>query len=80
MSPETAQSWVECGSGDQSLSTDCPDLGLIPDQYMWDLWWKKRHWERFLSQYFSFPLSISFHQCSILIFIHLSPTVYNLSN
>jgi hypothetical protein len=55
MFPETAQSWVEDASGNQSLSTDCPDLGLIPDQYMWDLWWEKRHWERFPSQYIGFP-------------------------
>jgi hypothetical protein len=33
----------------------------------------------FFSQYFSFPLSVSFHHCSILI-IHLPPIVYNLSN
>ena len=34
----------------------------------------------FLSQYFSFPLSVSFHHCSILIhsFIHLPPTLYNV--
>jgi hypothetical protein len=37
---------------------------------MWDLWWTKWHWDRFCSQYFAFPLSVSFHQCSILIFIH----------
>jgi len=30
----------------------------------------------FLSQYFSFPLSVSFHHCSI--FIHLLPTLYNV--
>jgi hypothetical protein len=32
---------------------------------MWDLWWKKWHWDRFFFQYFGFPLSISFHHCSI---------------
>jgi hypothetical protein len=32
---------------------------------MWDLWWTKWHLDRFLSEYFGFPLSISFHQCSI---------------
>jgi hypothetical protein len=26
--------------------------------YMWDLWWTKWHWDRFLSEYFGFPLSI----------------------
>jgi hypothetical protein len=30
---------------------------------MWDLWL----WDRFLSEFFSFPLLISFHWCSILI-------------
>jgi hypothetical protein len=34
-------------------------------QSMWDLWWTKWHWDRFFSEYFSFPLSISFQQCSI---------------
>jgi hypothetical protein len=27
---------------------------------MWDLWWTKWHWNRFFSEYFGFPLSISF--------------------
>jgi hypothetical protein len=34
---------------------------------MWDLWWTKWHWDRFFSEYFGFPLSISFHRCSIKI-------------
>jgi hypothetical protein len=32
---------------------------------MWDLCWIKWHWDRFLPEYFVFPLSVSFHQCSI---------------
>jgi hypothetical protein len=32
---------------------------------MWDLWWTKWHWDRFSPKYFGFPLSISFHRCSI---------------
>jgi len=28
-------------------------------------------WDGFLSQYFCFLLSVSFHQCSILIFIYM---------
>jgi hypothetical protein len=32
---------------------------------MWDLWWKKWHWDRFFPKYFGFPLSISFLRCSI---------------
>jgi hypothetical protein len=27
----------------------------------------KWHWDRFISEFFGFPLSISFHHCSILI-------------
>jgi hypothetical protein len=32
---------------------------------MWDLLWTKRHWDRHFPEYFGFPLSISFHRCSI---------------
>jgi hypothetical protein len=32
---------------------------------MWDLWWTKWHWDRFLSENFGFPLPNSFHRCSI---------------
>jgi hypothetical protein len=42
------------------------DTGSIPGQSMWDLWWTKRHWDRFFPEYFGFPLSISFHRCSII--------------
>jgi hypothetical protein len=35
-------------------------------QFMWDLWSKKWHWDRFFPEYFSFPPSTSFHQCSII--------------
>jgi hypothetical protein len=34
-------------------------------QSMWDLWWTKWHWDRLFSEYFGFPLSVSFHRCSI---------------
>jgi hypothetical protein len=43
-----------------------------------DLWWTKRHWYMFSSEYFDSALSASFHLCSVLI--HLSPTLYILSN
>jgi hypothetical protein len=33
---------------------------------MWDLWGAKWHWDRFFPEYFGFPLSISFHRCSII--------------
>jgi hypothetical protein len=32
---------------------------------MWDLWWTKWHWDRFFFEFFGFPLSVSFHRCSI---------------
>jgi hypothetical protein len=34
---------------------------------MWDLWWTKWHWDSFSPEYFGFPLSISFHRCSITL-------------
>jgi hypothetical protein len=37
----------------------------VQSRVMWDLWWTKWHWDRFLPEYFGFPLSISFHLCSI---------------
>jgi hypothetical protein len=38
---------------------------LFKVQSKWDLWWTKWHWDRFFPKYFDFPLSISFHRCSI---------------
>jgi hypothetical protein len=35
------------------------------------------NWDRFLSQYYAFPLSVLFHQ--LLILIHQPPTLYELS-
>jgi hypothetical protein len=32
---------------------------------MWDLWWKKWRWDRVFPECFGFPLSLSFHRCSI---------------
>jgi hypothetical protein len=32
--------------------------GSRPGQSMWDLWWKKWHWDRLFSEFFGFPLSI----------------------
>ena len=43
-----------------------------------DGWWTKRHWEKFLSQYFSFPCQ--YHSTiAPYSFIHLPPTLYNVS-
>jgi hypothetical protein len=46
--------------------------GSRPGQSMWDLWLTKWHWERFFSEFFGFPLSISFHR--------RSPNSYHLGN
>jgi hypothetical protein len=43
----------------------------IPDQSMWDLCWTEWLWDRFLSAYFGFRLSVSCHQCSKLIIIYM---------
>jgi hypothetical protein len=36
--------------------------GFVTGQFMWDLWWTKGHWERVLSEFFCFALSVSFHR------------------
>jgi len=54
----------------QSPASHCAAPDWVPDHSMWDLWWTKWHCDRFLSQYFCFPLSVSFHQRSIFIFIY----------
>ena len=38
----------------------------ISEHCVWDLWWTQRHWDMLPSEYFRFPPSISFLQCSIL--------------
>jgi hypothetical protein len=43
-----------------------------PGQSMWDLWWTKWHWDRVFSEFFCFPLSISFQR--------RSPNSYHLGN
>ena len=35
---------------------------------MWDLWWSKWNYERFFYEYAGFQDSLSFHQCSALVF------------
>jgi hypothetical protein len=44
-------------------------------QSMWDFWWAKWHCYRFLSEYFSLPLSVSFHQCPTLTHSSITDTV-----
>jgi hypothetical protein len=36
---------------------------------VWDLWWTKRQWDRFFSEFFGFPMSVSFHCGSMLTHI-----------
>jgi hypothetical protein len=38
--------------------------GLNFSQSMWDLWWTKWHWDRFISEFLGSALSVSFHCCS----------------
>jgi hypothetical protein len=46
--------------------------GSRPGQSVWDLWWTKWHWDTFFNEFFGFPLSVSsFHQRSILLYLHL---------
>jgi len=44
----------------------CRGLDLISCHSLWDWWWTKWQWVRFLTECFSFSLSVSFHQCCIL--------------
>ena len=39
----------------------------IPGHYACDLWWEMLNRDRIFSQYFTFPLSVSYHHCSKLI-------------
>jgi hypothetical protein len=55
-----------------------PSTSVLSCQYQYrglsqvgDLWWTKWHWGRFWSQYFSFVLSIPFHQCSTFISVYM---------
>jgi hypothetical protein len=43
----------------------CEGPGSRPGQSMWDLWWTKWHSDRFLSEFFGFPLSI-YHSTVVL--------------
>jgi hypothetical protein len=43
-----------------NASSQCTRLPSL--SRMWDLWWTKCHWLRFVSEYFGFFLSVSFRQ------------------
>jgi len=53
---------------DETVSCQPPSWrsGFNPGHIMGDMWWIKCYWDRFLSKYFCFTLSASFHQCSIV--------------
>jgi hypothetical protein len=68
-------------SGGWSTASHFGDLGLIPGQSMWALWWAKWQWGRLFSEFFGFPLSVSLHQCSVPIRWSVTDAMlYNLSN
>jgi hypothetical protein len=57
--------WLCHGSCGQSPACHRGGPSLIPGHSMWDLWWRKWHWDRFFPECFGFPLSVSFQPCSI---------------
>jgi hypothetical protein len=72
-----------CGGQSGTVGSFLPVLqfspvSIIPPMLHTHLFIYHRCCIMFLSQYFSFPLSVSFHQCSILT--HLSPKLQNLRN
>jgi hypothetical protein len=58
-----------------ALVSQCWGLGSIPGQSMWNLLWSKWYYYTLLSEYFCFPLSLSVHQCSILIHSSITDTI-----
>jgi hypothetical protein len=53
------------GSCGQSPASHRGGPGSIQGQSTWDLWWTKWCCNRFFPEHFGFPMSISFHRCSI---------------
>jgi hypothetical protein len=51
----------------QSVKT--PVEARVPSFASHAMWWTKWFWYTFLTAYIGFSLSLSFHQCSIIIFI-----------
>ena len=58
--------WLAC-----YLTGCCNSRPIDPYVLGWTQW----HWNRFFSQYFSFPMSVSFHQCCIPIHSPTTDTV-----
>ena len=46
-------------------------LDSVLCQSITDMWSTKWHWDKLISEYFSFPLSVPLQQCSILTFIYM---------
>jgi len=60
----TAMRWLSR----QLAASGCGGPDSIPGQSTSDLWCINRHGYKFFSRYFGFPLSVSFHHCSIVTF------------
>jgi hypothetical protein len=63
---ETALSPRSCGLSSASHRGG-PGSRLV--RLTWDLLWKKWHWDTFFSEFFDFPLSVSFHRGSPYLYI-----------
>ena len=48
-----------CDTGRLSSASHREGPSSIPDQFMWDLWWIKWHWDWSLYEYFFFPMSVA---------------------
>jgi len=46
---------------------------LLPGRSMWDLWWKKWHHYMFLTKYFIFAMSLSFHTHTRTLYWFIHP-------
>jgi hypothetical protein len=41
-----------------------------------DFWWTMWYWEKFVTNYFGFPLSVSFHPSLILIYLSNTDAIH----
>jgi hypothetical protein len=54
-------SWPCHRSGSWSPTSRSRGQGSVAMHSVWNLWWTKWHWDRFLSRYFGFPVLLSSH-------------------